>query len=136
MTLKTVTVSLPETLYKRAQETAEATDLSLDEVLAQSIALSLPPLEDDLPAPTRADLSALALLSAGALWQVARSALAAQKEKRLEDLIEDRKERSLAESEQEELKALLAESEAIMRRKAESYRLLTRRGFIIPWLNP
>jgi hypothetical protein len=66
--VRTVTVQLPETLYQQAKETAAATSLSLEEVLAQSIALSLPPLEEDLPVDLRAELSALMLLGDDELW--------------------------------------------------------------------
>lgn len=135
MTLKTVTVTLPETLYRRAKETAEATDRSLQEVLEQSIALSLPPLEDDLPAHVRAILSALTLLSDEALWQVARSEWEEEKQLRLEELVEMRKGRSLTPDEGLEFDALFADSELSMLKKAESYRLLTRRGYTIPWIN-
>lgn len=135
MTLKTVTVTLPETLYRRAKETAEATDRSLQEVLEQSIALSLPPLEDDLPANVRATLSALTLLSDEALWQVARSEWEEEKQLRLEELVEMRKGRGLTPDEASQFDALFAESELAMLKKAESYRLLTRRGYTIPWIN-
>lgn len=136
MAVKTVTVQLPETLYRQAEETAAATSLSLEEVLAQSIALSLPPLEDDLPAGLRAELSALMLLSDDELWRVARSELAAEKQDRLEALTEIREERDLSGDEIVDFESLLAEGQTIMVKKAEAYRLLTRRGHTIPWLTP
>ena len=49
MTLRTVTVNLPDAIYKRAEETAEAGALSLDQVIEQSLTYTLPPLEEDLP---------------------------------------------------------------------------------------
>lgn len=135
MATRTVTVELPETLYQQAKVTAAATSLSLEEVLAQSIALSLPPLEDDLPTDLRAELSALMLLSDDDLWQVARSELPEEQQERLEALTELRKERELSNDEAEEFESLFAAGEKIMVRKAESYRLLTRRGYTIPWLS-
>ena len=66
---------------------------------------------------------------------VSRSHLAEDKAKRLEMLIDARKERVLTDDEGKELEALLAEGDLIMLKKAESYRLLTRRGYMIPWLN-
>ncbi len=135
MATRTVTVELSETLYQQAKETAAATSLSLEEVLAQSIALSLPPLEDDLPTDLRAELSALMLLSDDDLWQVARSELPEEQQERLEALTELRKERELSNDEAEEFESLFAEGERVMVRKAESYRLLTRRGYTIPWLS-
>ncbi len=134
MAVKTVTVQLPETLYRQAKETAAATSLSLEEVLAQSIALSLPPLEEDLPADLRAELSALMLLSDDELWRVARGEMAVDKQERLEVLTGIREERDLTLDESLEFKSLFAEGETIMVKKAESFRLLTRRGYTIPWL--
>ena len=43
---------MPEIAYERVRETATASSLSFDEVLAQSLALSLPELERDLNLPT------------------------------------------------------------------------------------
>jgi hypothetical protein len=134
--VRTVTVELPETLYRQAEETAAATSLSLEEVLAQSIALSLPPLEDDIPTELRAELSAMMLLSDDELWQIARDELDDAKQERLRLLTEARKGRDLTSDEASELATLLDEGDLIMLKKAESYRLLTRRGHIIPWLNP
>ena len=63
MPAQTVTLTLPETLYERAKETAQAIDRSLEQVLTQSIALSLPALETDLPPNIRSELVALSLLN-------------------------------------------------------------------------
>ena len=56
MTAQTVTLTLPQTLYERARETAQAIDRPVEQVLTQSIAISLPILETDLPPDVRADL--------------------------------------------------------------------------------
>lgn len=135
MPTRTVTVELPETLYRQAEETAAAKSLSIEEVLAQSIALSLPPLEDDLPLGLREELSAMMLLSDDALWDIARSELDEAFQSRLEALFATREERPLTSQEEMDLYAVLAKIESHMVKKAESYRLLTRRGFSIPWIN-
>lgn len=136
MAVKTVTVQLPETLYRQAEETAAAASLTLEEVLAQSIALSLPPLEDDLPADLRAELSALMLLSDDELWRVARNTMTSEKQERPEVLTEIREKQDPSVDEALEFETLFAEGNTITVNKAESYRLLTRRGFTIPWLTP
>ena len=69
------------------------------------------------------------------LWQIARDEMDETKQDRLELLIEARKERDLTDKEESQLTALLGEGDLIMLKKAESYRLLTRRGHVIPWLN-
>lgn len=135
MTLRTVTVNLPDALYKRAEETAEAGALSLEQVIEQSLAYTLPPLEEDLPPDVRAVLSSLTFMDDHELWQIARDELDKTRQDRLELLVEARKERDLTDKEEAELTALLGEGDLIMLKKAESYRLLTRRGHVIPWLN-
>lgn len=134
MTDRTVTVRLPETLYQQARETAAARSMSLEEVLAQSIALSLPPLEDDLPIDLRQELSALMLLGDDELWKVAGLEMEEDKQEKLDVLTEIREQRPLTPEEDLEFDTLMAEGDIIMVKKAEAYRLLTRRGFTIPWL--
>lgn len=135
MTDRTVTVRLPETLYRQARETAAASSMSLEEVLARSIALSLPPLEDDLPLDLRQKLSALMLLGDDDLWHVASLELDEDKQDKLEILTEIREQRPLTPEEDQEFDILMVEGEFLMVKKAEAYRLLTRRGFSIPWLS-
>ena len=133
--VRTVTVQLPETLYRQAKETAAANSLSIEEVLAQSIALSLPPLEDELPPDLRRQLSSLMLLSDDELWDIARAEMAAGQQDRLETLTDSREVRELTVEETLELEAIISEGESVMVKKAEAYRLLSRRGFTIPWVN-
>ena len=63
MSQQTVSVTLPEPLYQRVRETASASARSVQDVLKESIALSLPRLESDLPPEIRAELGPMALLS-------------------------------------------------------------------------
>ena len=135
MTVRTVTVQLPETLYRQAKETAAAKSLSVEEVLAQSIALSLPPLAEELPPYLRLQLLSLMLLSDDELWSIARAEMEAGQQDRLETLTDSREARELTAEEALELEAIVVEGESLMVKKAEAYRLLTRRGFTIPWIN-
>ena len=123
-----ITITLPEALYERVQEAAMAVSLSFDEVLAQSLALSLPAMERDLSADLRSDLVALASLSDTELQGIADSVLVEAQQVRLEDLAELQKQRPLSTKEQSDLVQLMAEAQRIMLRKAEAYRLLARRG--------
>lgn len=135
MTVRTITVQLPETLYRQAKETAAARSLSIEEVVMQSIAISLPPLEDDLPADLRSALSSLMLLGDDELWAIARSEMDEPDQDRLEALTELREGGTLSYPENEEFEGLLSKSDFLMVKKAEAYRLLTRRGYSIPWVN-
>ena len=131
MPAQTVTLTLPEPLYERAKEAARAVDRSLEQVLTQSIALSLPALETDLPPDVRSELVALPLLSDDELWAIARSTMGERQQAHLEDLAEAQKHRSLTPAEQSDLAQLMDEAERMMLRKAEAYRLLARRGHTV-----
>ncbi len=135
MSGRTITITLPDALYERVQATATASSLSFDEVLAQSIALSLPILERKLSSDMRSELAALALLSDTALWNIAASVLDEAQQVRLEDLADAQKQRPLSTAEQSMLAQLMEEAQHMMICKAEAYRLLARRGHTV-FANP
>jgi hypothetical protein len=128
MSVHPVTLSLPEALYQRAREAAQVSNRPLEQVLTQSIALSLPALESDLSAATRSEVAALPLLSDARLWTIARGEMDKRKQARLQTLAETQKHRPLELVEKAELGQLMAEAELVMLRKAEAYQLLARRG--------
>ena len=125
----TITVTLPDILYLRVQEAAKATAMTQEEVLAQSIALTLPELEADLPDEVRLEFRALSLASDAKLWEVARSQMESHRQQQLEQLAILQKERALTSSEQTVLARLLKETELLMLRKAEAFALLARCGY-------
>ena len=131
MSGRTITVTLPEVLYERVKITAEASARSVEEVCTQSIALSLPELEDDLPPAVRAELAALPLLSDAELEYIAHGRMREEDQTRLEMLAEVQKQRLLTTAEETRLAQLLAEAQHLMLRKAEAYRLLARRGHAV-----
>jgi hypothetical protein len=131
MSVHAITLSLPEPLYQRAREAAQVANRPLEQVLTQSIALSLPALESDLPAAIRSELAALPLLSDAKLWATARGTMDKHEQARLQTLAEAQKHRSLTLVEKAELSQLMDEAELVMLRKAEAYHLLARRGHIV-----
>jgi hypothetical protein len=131
MSGRTITVTLPEVLYERVKITAEASARSVEEVCTQSIALSLPELEEDLPPAIRAELAALPLLSDAELERLAHGLMSEENQMRLEMLAEMQKQRSLTTAEETQLAQLLQEAHHLMLRKAEAYRLLARRGHTV-----
>ncbi len=86
MPRQTVSVELPEDLYQRVCATATAVARSVQDVVTASIAMSLPPLEKDLPPEIRADLGQMALLSAAELREISHESLAHDRQSRLEAL--------------------------------------------------
>jgi hypothetical protein len=128
MSGRTITVTLPEGLYERVQTTARASARSVEEVCAQSIALSLPEFEDELPPPLREELARLSLLSDSELATVAHGMMDDERQAQLEALATLQEQRALTASETATLHQLLEEAQRLMVRKAEAYRLLARRG--------
>jgi predicted transcriptional regulator len=131
MSGRTITVTLPEVLYERVKITAEASARSVEDVCAQSIALSLPELEDDLPSEVRSALAVLPLLSDAELEHIAHSHMTEEQQERLETLAEVQKQRPLTAAEESTLTQLMEEAQRVMLCKAEAYRLLARRGHAI-----
>jgi len=131
MTTQTITVTLPESVYKRLTETAQAFSMTQEEVLRESIALLMPALESDLSLEEHQNLSELALLSDLDLWKVARSMMSEERQQSLEALASFQKQRSLTGQEQTQLATLMTIAEQIMLRKAEAYRLLAMRGHTV-----
>ena len=131
MASETVTLQLPEAIYRAVRRVAEATHQPLDAVLQATIAHTLPPL-DDVPADQAADLAALALLDDGALWRVARGELESARQAELRDLLNRQSAGELDASSAGRLQELLDAYGRLTVRKAHAYLLLARRGYRVP----
>jgi len=131
MSGQTISITLPDGLYERVKETAVAAALSVEEVLTQSVALSLPTLEDDLPPETRSNLAALSLLSDPEVWHIAENMADDDLQQQLETLAERQKHRPLTKAEESRLTKLITRAQLFMLRKAEAFRLLARRGYAV-----
>ncbi len=129
MTDRTITLTLPEAVFQRAQETADASSLSIEAVFTQSIGRLLPPLEDDLSPSQRAELTVFALKSDEELRSIAFAFVDIERQTKLEELAMLQKTRPLTPDEQIELDRLLDFSYQFMLRKAEAMRLLALRGY-------
>ena len=128
MTTHTVNIALPDAIYERVRQTARALSRSVQEVLMQSIALALPPLEEDLPPVVRSELAALPLMSDEELWRVTTGSMADAEQTRLEELAEAQKKGPLSSAEESNLTQLMAQAQIIMLSKAEACRILAQRG--------
>ncbi len=101
-------------------------------MLAAMIALSLPPLEKDLPPEIRSELGPMALLSTEDLREVSHESLDQDRQVRLESLAERQKKQPLSDAERTELDELVKEAQRVMLHRAEARRLLALRGHQIP----
>ena len=83
MSTQTVMVELPESLYRSASRIAQATQRPLADILQESLAHTLPPLEDVTPEEA-IELARLSNLDDAALWQVSYATLPAVDQYRLQ----------------------------------------------------
>lgn len=128
---QTVTLELPESLYRLVHQVAEATGQPVEKVLQASIAHALPPLDDVSPEEA-ASLAQMALLEDAALWQEARAMMSAEEQAGLEDLLEQQASEALSTAEASRLEALLERYGQLTVRKAHAWLLLARRGYQVP----
>lgn len=131
MNEQTITVTLPDSVYERIRSTAQATSLTSEEVLKQSVILLLPAFESDIPPKLRFNLTKLPLLNDIQLWKVANSVMNNTQQLHLENLAELQKNQPLSEKEQSELNDLMDKAQQIMLCKAEAKRILSQRGHTI-----
>jgi len=131
MTWQTVTLELPETLYRFARQMAEATQTPLEVVLRDSIAHTLPPLDDVAPGEAT-ELARLASLDDSALWREARTMMDATKRAEMDKLLDRQGAGELTSTEHARLQDLLDTYGQLMVHKAHAYLLLARRGYRVP----
>jgi hypothetical protein len=132
MLAETVTLKIPEMLYRRLQSTAQSTQRSLDDVILHALQVGSPPVWDDVPAEFQADLAAMDRLDDAALWQIARSRKTEAEMKRYDELLAQNQDRQLAPAEKQELQQLRQEADRFMLRKAHAAALLRWRGHTVP----
>ncbi len=131
MDTETITLDIPESLYRTAQRVAQATHQSLDVVLQTSIAQGLPPL-DDVTEEVATELAALGSLDDGALWQATRIAMHAGEQAEIHMLLDRQATDEITIDEKMRLRDLLSIYGELMVRKAHAYLLLARRGYSVP----
>ena len=131
MATQEVTLPLPEELYVRFQQTAEATRQSVVDVLLHAVEVGSPPRWEDAPAAFQTDLAALDRLDDGALWRIARSHAAVDMD-RFQELLDKHTSGTLNPAEKSGLVALQHEADSLMLRKAHAAALLRWRGHTLP----
>ena len=132
MSTRTVKVQLPESLYIRLQQAADATRRSLDDVLLHAVQIGSPPRWDDAPAEFQADLAALDRLDDAALWGIARSRMTEADMERYQELLDKNANDALKAEERDDLAGLRIEADRFMLCKAHAAALLRWRGYQVP----
>ena len=136
MMLRTITVTIPEMLFLQLEAAARSSAQSLDAVVARSLERTIPPhLATLLPGPLQAELDAMEQLADETLRAIALSMAPAGRGTQMDDLSMLKQNGSITPAQQAQLDTLLAESEALMVRKAHAFVLLKGRGHAPPPLD-
>lgn len=129
---ETVTLHLPEALYRRLANTARATQRSLEEVLLQAVRAGSPPAWEDVPPEFQSDLAQMDRLSDDDLWQIVRLQQSAAEVARYDELLARNQAGPLTDPERVQLDDVRRASERLMLRKAHAAALLRWRGHSVP----
>jgi hypothetical protein len=132
MTVKTVTLQLPESLYVRLQHTALATKHSFDDIVLRVLQVGSPPNWETAPAEFQTDLAALDRLDDAALWRIARMRRTEADLQHYQELLDKNANDTITTAERHELAQLRAEYDRQMLLKAHAASLLQWRGHQIP----
>ncbi len=127
MAVRTLTLKLPDPLYRRLQQRAKEAQRTIEAELMNLIASSVP-AADELPTDLAGAVSSLHLLNEEALWRAARSVLPVKTSARLEELhLKDQRQGLTAEA-SAQASAMVEEYERMILVRASAIRLLKERG--------
>lgn len=127
-----VTLQLPEPLYRRLLNTAQATRRPVEEVIVHAVAVGSPPAWDDVPAEFQPDLADMDRLDDATLWRIAESQMSKATDDRYDELIDRNREGELTDAERIELQGLREAADRFMLQKAHAAALLRWRGRRLP----
>jgi predicted transcriptional regulator len=135
MSSHTITLELPEHLYRAASKLAQTTQRPLAEILQESLAHTLPPL-DDVSAEEADHLAQMSMLDDAALWQAGQATLPKTLQQALHDLLDRQSANELTPAEAISLQNLLDTYGRLLVRQSHAWLLLARRGYKIPLQQP
>lgn len=127
MSTQTLTVNLPDTLYRQVARRAARMHSSLEDELIAVVAAALSTTAE-LPANTLDAMAQLAYLNSAELWAAAQMKVAPAENERMQTLLFKRQRESLTQAEQTEAEQLLQRAEHVMLVRAQAIALLRERG--------
>jgi hypothetical protein len=130
MSVQSVTLSLPETVYQQIQRAAVKTKRRVDEIMAEAVA-AVAPVADSAPQNLRSVLAQMAYLNDAALWQAARATMTVEQRERLQYLHDKQQREKLTTEEQAEEQALVSLYHETLLIRAQAAVILKMRGYNI-----
>lgn len=134
VTTETLMIRLPIHAANRLRRVAEIAHRPIDQVIAETLQSTLPPLLDDLPAEFQADLAQLEAWPNEQLREQMHATLGDEVEDRRDYLLAQKALGILTEQETTELDSFSKTARLLMFRKAYAALLLKWRGERIPTL--
>jgi plasmid stability protein len=127
MTTQTITLDLPELLYRKLKVRAAQSQRTVEDELLDVLATAVP-LADDLADDLIAAITPLATLNDADLWRAAQARLPDDVAARLEALHLKRQREGLIELEEREQAGLIRQYERVMLVRAQAAAILKQRG--------
>ncbi|MEM7113907.1 MAG: hypothetical protein AAF614_15840 [Chloroflexota bacterium] len=107
MTIHTITLELPDDIFRQIQNAAERSKRPLKSLLTEAITASVPTLDNPKSIQKlRSSLAQMVYLNDAALWQAARATLADVTQQRLEELHDKQQRQKLTITERKEMESL------------------------------
>ena len=131
MMTQSLTLQLPEHVYRRLQQVAQTTRQPMEAVAYQSLQGNLPPLIEDVPDEWRGDLLEFELLDDDALWKIAQEQLLTTQWTRHQELLRRNQDGVLTGDERGELTRLRTAADRFVFRRSYALALLKWRGHAI-----
>jgi len=131
MTAHSVTVELPEVLFRKIERAARGLNQPMPQALLKIVESGLPSL-DKVPPRHRSDLEIMETWSDQQLWRVAREELPGDQQQELSDLLDKNQNGELNAIEEARLDVLHAQANRLMLRKSYALALLKWRGNKVP----
>jgi hypothetical protein len=135
MTLQTITLRLPDMLFRQIERRAQRTRRPVEDELVAVVSSALPTL-DDLPADIADELAQLGYLTDAELWQAAHTALLLSDSERMQALLLKRQRDGLSVAEEREARRLAHRADRTMLVRAQAAALLKDRGHDISSVRP
>lgn len=135
MTAHSVTVELPEVLFRKIERAAKGLNQPMPQALLKIVESGLPSL-DRVPAGHRSELEAMETWSDQQLWRVAREALPADQQQDLSELLGKNQQGELSATQEARLDALHGQTNRLLLRKSYALALLKWRGNKMPAFGP
>lgn len=127
-----IVVKIPDHLYSQLKRTAELSRQPIETIIEQSLAHSLPPLLNDIPAEYQADVYPLLEMDTMALQREVQRVFPADRWAIYESLLAKKKDGVLTREEEAQLDTLRREADILTFRKGYAAVLLKRRGYHVP----